>query len=723
MSQTQFVGSWNESGMLLDIFRKGFTTANCISELIANCIDAEASNIFVEINPLIQKKYNINQKKYKIDIHDDGIGMNLENLKNMFDMNNENHPDQKTMGIAGIGGKVSQAILSNKKNVYMFTRNTNGDEFYIYVPWKKIFIEKKFTNQIKIFKNYNKISENLIIEFNRIKNKLNHIKSGTIISIPINKDTIQDIDGFFLNKKPQEQRPDIIFGIFLKTIKLNYIDKNNIVYKIKPYDYWDNDADFIVYNEYQVNIFKQNMSENIYYVYEKINLDHNLENFIWFNDKLSKNITDRKLKKGSYTKIGTLTHTFAYRDNEKWSKDEPCEFPGEHNNIEEYDKDYFDDTASTKDEYNNFCAEAFIERNGQIISIVETNNKYKSARGSQCGKLKYFRLREKISYDIECKQENNFIDNIIGIQSNKNQHTKKLDKKHSKLSTIFRNDTFETLEKKWQFRYNAILQNINKNIILPPNNILELSEQPPSPSFIPIPELSEQLSSPSFIPTPELSEQPSSPSFIPTPELSEQPSSSSPELSEQPSSPSFIPTPELLEQPSSSSPELSEQPSSSSPELSEQPSPSSLIPIPELSEQPSSSSFIPIPKLSEQPSPSSLIPELSEQPSSMTNIAELSEQPLSTITCELSEQSISSITCELSEQLPSTTIYENSYELENLRLNDENNKLKNIIFNMIYAIIDNDGDILDVLKIFETKNNFSEYSDTIKNIYSNFDKE
>jgi hypothetical protein len=70
-----------------------------------------------------------------------------------------------------------------------------------------------------------------------------------------------------------------------------------------------------------------------------------------------------------------------------------------------------------------------------------------------------------------------------------------------------------------------------------------------------------------------------------------------------------------------------------------------------------------------------------------------------------------------------TTIYENSYELENLRLNDENNKLKNIIFNMIYAIIDNDGDILDVLKIFETKNNFSEYSDTIKNIYSNFDKE
>ena len=194
MSQTQFVGSWNESGMLLDIFRKGFTTANCISELIANCIDAEASNIFVEINPLIQKKYKIKKKKYKIDIHDDGIGMNLENLKNMFDMNNENHPDQKTMGIAGIGGKVSQAILSNKKNVYMFTRNTNGDEFYIYVPWKKIFIEKKFTNQIKIFKNYNKISENLIIEFNRIKNKLNHIKSGTIISIPINKDTIQDID-------------------------------------------------------------------------------------------------------------------------------------------------------------------------------------------------------------------------------------------------------------------------------------------------------------------------------------------------------------------------------------------------------------------------------------------------------------------------------------------------------------------------------------------------
>ena len=102
MDTLKVVGNIDEGGFLYSLTKQGFNNHKCILELVANSIDAMAKNIrFIKDNS-------------KIYMIDDGSGMDIEKLSNMFSMQKANHIADKSCGISGLGGK---AMSSSNKMV------------------------------------------------------------------------------------------------------------------------------------------------------------------------------------------------------------------------------------------------------------------------------------------------------------------------------------------------------------------------------------------------------------------------------------------------------------------------------------------------------------------------------------------------------------------------------------------------------------------------------
>jgi hypothetical protein len=136
-------GSRNEEGFINGLNRQGFTPTKCGMEKIANCLDAYADNISFKIT-----------SQY-IFLTDDGIGMTPEKLSNMFDANRENHSGDKSMGVSGIGGIISNYQLSKSddgipREVTVFTKNKNGLYIKAIIPWDFINNNKKYDQTIRI---------------------------------------------------------------------------------------------------------------------------------------------------------------------------------------------------------------------------------------------------------------------------------------------------------------------------------------------------------------------------------------------------------------------------------------------------------------------------------------------------------------------------------------------------------------------------------------------
>ena len=73
------IGSINEPGLIRGLYRRGMTEPLCLSELVANSIDAGANNIDIPISTDYTK------------IIDDGKGMTKDGSDNMWSLWRENH--------------------------------------------------------------------------------------------------------------------------------------------------------------------------------------------------------------------------------------------------------------------------------------------------------------------------------------------------------------------------------------------------------------------------------------------------------------------------------------------------------------------------------------------------------------------------------------------------------------------------------------------------------
>ena len=113
MEATTHIGSWNERGLIRDLDKRGFSLFNCLCELLANSIEDKVQATIIKF--IITDTF--------IYIVDDGIGMNINEINNMWDIFRENNSEHKSLGISGLGAKAATKILSRDNEILYYTFN------------------------------------------------------------------------------------------------------------------------------------------------------------------------------------------------------------------------------------------------------------------------------------------------------------------------------------------------------------------------------------------------------------------------------------------------------------------------------------------------------------------------------------------------------------------------------------------------------------------------
>ena len=152
--------SIDSRGYLNSLYKQGFNNEKCQLELLANANDAGAT-VFIS---RITRDY--------IFIEDNGKGMNESEVKSKYLLwQNENHTNDKSLGISGMGGKVATLFLSKKKDVTVYTYD--GETYTkISIPWEQIF-EKSDLSMMQM----SSMTED-------DKKEIKFTSSGTIIKLP-----------------------------------------------------------------------------------------------------------------------------------------------------------------------------------------------------------------------------------------------------------------------------------------------------------------------------------------------------------------------------------------------------------------------------------------------------------------------------------------------------------------------------------------------------------
>jgi hypothetical protein len=123
--------------------QSNYDTESALSELVANSIDAEADII----NIVIPSKEELKSGKKAILIHDDGVGMTLDQLKKSFSFGSNREYSIDDIGHYGIGMKAAMAYLS--QHVTIETKRKDDDFISVAIwdidndPLNRTFLTKK----------------------------------------------------------------------------------------------------------------------------------------------------------------------------------------------------------------------------------------------------------------------------------------------------------------------------------------------------------------------------------------------------------------------------------------------------------------------------------------------------------------------------------------------------------------------------------------------------
>ena len=406
-------GSRNEEGFINGLNRQGFTPTKCGMEKIANCLDAYADNISFKIT-----------SQY-IFLTDDGIGMTPEKLSNMFDANRENHSGDKSMGVSGIGGIISNYQLSKSddgipREVTVFTKNKNGLYIKAIIPWDFINNNKKYDQTIRI-----KIMDETEINQFTVERQNDSNITGTTIRFSYSKIFKNLLYSQFVPKEEDSFNLDnwwtIIFGKTQTNILLDKCDGIEATY-LKKYNYFND-----IGNEFYCGIFKW----PIYFISDNgkdrfITKDpNNPDNYIEITHRGNGyattpqpiNIDPRKIDSAQI-----IEFTSGMR------KDERVFDPNSHDSgqtatfyLNNYDTEFMSG-GGQKDSIKVFCSKTGVIRNSQKVTgfTLEGCN-VGNARANFESLVKSVLHRSEISYETFSNQDNK-LDITHGIQQNKNQN-------------------------------------------------------------------------------------------------------------------------------------------------------------------------------------------------------------------------------------------------------------------------------------------------------------
>ena len=427
-------GSRNQSGFVNNLDRKGFTISKSLSEVLANSSDAGSTNTTI-------RRIKI-EDKYFIRIDDNGKGMDRDTHCHMYDSERENHSKEQTMGVSGIGGLISLYILSKSDNrtpqfSYTYTKSNDGIYSKSYAPWNEIVACGQYDGRITI----TQMDKEDIDTFNMFNSTR---ASGTTHIFPYSDAVMNILEQQFSDKPDTEliSYPDyfsIIFGCISMDI---YLEKDGLTIKLKKYNYM-NGVSPEYYTGKDESVIDIGYDENS--ILQSVYKENGSEQYRGFKNTKSRcgtKCTDISFKK--FTVIGTVTIENAMRKDDGIFNYEDPAYPNATYYMNKYDKQFF---TEDKEKVKTFLSKPSLYRNYQRITEWALNgDKASNARGSADSMLKYIYLQTKLSYSTTSTQLNT-MDEIMGIQQNKNQHQKNFPTHLTRLINELREIKFDEIKK------------------------------------------------------------------------------------------------------------------------------------------------------------------------------------------------------------------------------------------------------------------------------------
>jgi len=424
-------GSLDERGLINGFDRKGFTYPRCGAELVANICDASATQAFIIVD------------RDAIRLIDNGFGMNEHGIQNMFATFRENHNNDNSMGVSGLGAKPSIYILSKKNEtpttVHMYTHMDGCGYIKACIPFDRIKAEGRYTGMIT----YDVMNESEVSQFLAERQGS---KTGTTIKWVYSETTHQYFEKQFSSdckKMDMNDRLDCIFG---KT-RLNIVYKDFETPDFMPlelYDYFsgerpdyytgikediiehwidsDNNDRFTWENqdkEYEFRIKAKGISTKPEEVKNKNGWKKEgfylLKNAMRRDDRLFDEMNPtcaQKISKCEKTQKETKTNVYG-----KFSSSNP---------LSNYEEKFF---GGTNEELKSNIGKLHIVRNTQLVACIEMVDGFKisSSRGNADANMKTILHKTELSYYTKSCQDNR-MDIAVGIQENKNQHSGDLPK-------------------------------------------------------------------------------------------------------------------------------------------------------------------------------------------------------------------------------------------------------------------------------------------------------
>jgi len=416
------VGDIDEPGFVRGLFRKGFTPEKCLSELLQNTFDAGA----------VDCKFMITTST--ISIIDDGVGMNEYKLGKMFSMFHENHKDDYSMGVSGVGAKPATAILSssdgtiiNTSSVIIYTHTENEKYFKATVPWNEITEQLRYIGMIKI-------EEMDHSEIQCFCADRSHHKTGTTIVFRYNEPLHHIIELQF-NEDSKKMKLDDKWGFIFGKGELNIsYEYNETFYPSlpmydyfkdeRPYYYTDIDTEAILYYKDKDNndrfLWQAELGGD-YYEFSKHGKGYSWDLSILSPSEKTR-IRNWKFCGRFEVQIGMRKNKYLFNEDDVSMTLNP--FETQHSTLCDYDALFMTYNNGNKDFVKSQLSKVPIVRNGQVVTRIDIDgNKASSARASAENSIRIIDLRCEISYRTTSAQDNP-LDICMGIQENKNQHSR-----------------------------------------------------------------------------------------------------------------------------------------------------------------------------------------------------------------------------------------------------------------------------------------------------------
>jgi hypothetical protein len=403
-------GGIDQRGFIKNLTKKGFTQYQCWCELLANSIDNQATMCQIMI------KHNT------INLIDNGCGMQKSKLEEMFQMFRENHPNQRTIGLAGVGAKPALYILSNQQTCYVYTRAENGAYLKATIPWKDMIEQGQWTDMIIFTPQTEDEKEEYIRE--RIDRHMD-IK-GTTIVLPYTDTVAINISNQF-NKITREkiqpiERFDIVFAkINNWKVIFTHCDNPQAVRELemfRPLSY-NNSEYYLGITRNKICVYRDTDTNETYFVLDTDDGPKYCRKTGRGVDKQPQPYT-----LGTPTLIGEIVLKLAMKKNNNYfDPDHPKKPTCNALRLDNYEKIFFPAAQTGQVSHKEFLAKRHLFRNKHMFGTT-SHFKFSSFNGGGAGQVKSkhknFYIKQELHYDTRACQDNP-MDKIFGIQENKNQ--------------------------------------------------------------------------------------------------------------------------------------------------------------------------------------------------------------------------------------------------------------------------------------------------------------